>query len=55
MLDWIFLWRAEIADTTSLGYKIGYQVGSWLPFLLIAGLMIALIVRASRTSKQGPE
>ncbi len=54
MMNGIFLWQAEVADTTSAGYKIGYQIGSWLPFVILAGLMIALIIQASRNSTKGP-
>ncbi len=45
---------AVSVDTSSFGYKIGYQVGSWLPFLLLAGILIYLTVRAARKGKENP-
>ena len=33
------------ADTTSAGYQIGYQIGSWLPFLVLAGILLFLTYR----------
>lgn len=32
-------------DTTDIGYQIGYQIGSWLPFLILAILLMALTYR----------
>ncbi|MEO1715209.1 MAG: hypothetical protein AAFU60_17920 [Bacteroidota bacterium] len=29
-------------DTTDIGYKIGYEIGSWLPFIII--VVLALLV-----------
>lgn len=36
----------EGVDTTRLDYQIGYQLGSWLPFLIIV-LLVVLILRKS--------
>ena len=33
-------------DTTDIRYKIGYEIGSWLPFIILAGLFIAMLVMA---------
>ncbi len=30
-------------DTTSAGYQIGYQIGSWLPFLFVVLIFAAII------------
>jgi hypothetical protein len=32
-------------DTTASGYQIGYQIGSWLPFLVLATLLLFLTYR----------
>lgn len=29
-------------DTTAIGYKIGHEIGSWLPFVII--VILALLV-----------
>lgn len=36
------------ADTTGIQYKIGYQIGSWLPFILIAAVALAIILKGFR-------
>jgi hypothetical protein len=41
-----------LTDTTALGYRIGYSIGSWLPFLLIAGLALLIILRRYRQNPQ---
>ena len=41
-------------DTSSAGYKVGYQIGSWLPFILLAAILIFLTVRAVRKGKENP-
>lgn len=41
-------------DTSSAGYKIGYQIGSWLPFILLAAILIFLTVRAVRKGRENP-
>lgn len=38
-------------DTTSVGYKIGYEIGSWLPFLIIITLLLLVMFRARRLSR----
>ncbi|MCB9284993.1 MAG: hypothetical protein H6563_13025 [Lewinellaceae bacterium] len=38
----IFLFQA---DTTDIGYKIGYQIGGWLPFIVLAFILILLTYR----------
>ena len=30
-------------DTTSVGYQIGYQIGSWLPFVVVIVIFGAII------------
>ncbi|MCO6479798.1 MAG: hypothetical protein J5I94_24385 [Phaeodactylibacter sp.] len=41
---------AQEPDTTSLGYKIGYHIGSWLPFGIIVLLVVLILARKSRRS-----
>jgi hypothetical protein len=36
------------ADSTSFGYKIGYQIGSWVPFVFIAVLVFAILRKQRR-------
>jgi cytochrome c biogenesis protein CcdA len=43
--------QTEGADTTSVGYQIGYQIGSWLPFILVAVLAV-LVINKTRNSRQ---
>jgi len=33
-------------DTTGAGYRVGYQIGSWLPFIIIIGLALLIIFRS---------
>lgn len=40
------------ADTTDIRYKIGYEIGSWLPFIILAGLFIFMLVVARRRSEE---
>lgn len=35
--------QTEGADTTSVSYQIGYKIGSWLPFVVVAVLAILII------------
>jgi lipopolysaccharide export LptBFGC system permease protein LptF len=37
-------------DTTSTTYKIGYEIGSWLPVMLLLIIFIWLAVRARKRS-----
>ncbi len=39
---------AQGIDTTGLGYRIGYQVGSWLPSSIIMLVAVLLILKSSR-------
>ncbi|MCB0620832.1 MAG: hypothetical protein KDC43_16460 [Saprospiraceae bacterium] len=41
------------ADTSSLGYQIGYRIGSWLPFVLLAILLFFMIRSIRRQQKKG--
>jgi len=43
--------QEEGADTTSRGYQIGYEIGSWLPFIIIFTLAVMVIVRSYRLSR----
>jgi|GEM_PF-2204016 len=48
--------QAEGVDTTSSGYKIGYEIGSWLPFIILFTLALMVIIRSFRLSqKKGPQ
>ena len=38
------------ADTSDVGYRIGYQVGSWLPFILLA--VVAFLIIRFRSPKR---
>jgi len=33
-------------DTTGTGYRVGYQIGSWLPFIIVIGLALLIIFRS---------
>lgn len=37
-------------DTTSSAYQLGYQIGSWLPFILLIILAMMVIIRSYRLS-----
>ncbi len=41
------------ADTTDIGYQIGYQIGSWLPFIVVAIIFIAIIYNRYSFKKKG--
>lgn len=46
----------EGVDTTSERYKVGYEIGSWLPFIIIFTLALMVIIRSYRLSqKNGPK
>ncbi|MEQ8702728.1 MAG: hypothetical protein RIC19_02350 [Phaeodactylibacter sp.] len=48
--------QEEAPDTTSAAYQIGYQIGSWLPFVIIFVLALLVIIRTYRLSqKNGPK
>jgi hypothetical protein len=36
------------ADTTAVGYRIGYTIGSWLPFIIVGIIAIMVIVKGYR-------
>jgi hypothetical protein len=44
--------QGEARDTSGFGYRIGYEIGSWLPFLIIVVLML-LIIRKMAQQRQG--
>jgi len=47
--------QAEGVDTTSAGYQIGYEIGNWLPFIIIFTLALMVVIRSYRLSqKNGP-
>ncbi len=48
----ILLQVDTLVDTTSTGYRIGHSIGSWLPFLIIAGLVVLNILRQYRQSRE---
>ena len=39
-------------DTTDWRYRIGYEIGSWMPFLIIFTLALAVIIRQYRLSQR---
>lgn len=39
-------------DTSDIRYKVGYEIGSWLPFIILAGLFIVMLVMARRRSEK---
>lgn len=48
--------QTEGVDTTSSGYQIGHEIGSWLPFIVIFTLALMVIIRSYRLSqKNGPK
>lgn len=50
------LGQTEGIDTTSSSYKIGYEIGSWLPFIILFTLALMVIIRSFRLSqKKGPQ
>ncbi|WP_416439699.1 hypothetical protein [Phnomibacter sp. MR] len=54
MLQSIFSSLLLQVDTTSAGYKFGYQLGSWLPFIfLVLITLIVVIVIMRKRRKQG--
>lgn len=49
---WPLRAQEEAQDTSSFGYRVGYEIGSWLPFLIIVVLML-LIIRKMAQQRQG--
>jgi hypothetical protein len=48
--------QSEGVDTTSSDYQIGYEIGSWLPFIILFTLALMVIIRSFRLSqKKGPQ
>ncbi|MCB0642880.1 MAG: hypothetical protein KDC44_14625 [Phaeodactylibacter sp.] len=45
------LWFLQV-DTTSIQYQVGYQIGSYLPVIIILILAILVMIRASRRSRK---
>ncbi len=39
-------------DTTDIRYRIGYEIGSWLPFLVIFTLALMVIIRTWNLSRK---
>jgi len=39
-------------DTTSAQYKIGYEIGSWLPFIILAAVFIWMSIAAYRRGRR---
>ncbi len=39
------------ADTTSVGYKVGYEIGTWLPVLILSALFIWMLLKALKRNK----
>lgn len=39
-------------DTTGVGYQVGYQIGSWLPFIIIVLLALLVVVNSYRFSQR---
>lgn len=52
VLPFLAIAQEESVDTTSQGYKIGYEIGSWLPFLIIFTLALMVIIRSYRLSQK---
>ncbi len=45
----------EGVDTTSTGYQIGYEIGSWLPFFVLAGLFLLMLRAVWRNQNDNPQ
>jgi cytochrome c biogenesis protein CcdA len=43
---------AQEKDTTSAGYQVGYQIGSWIPFVLLAGVFVLMLRAVLRRTKE---
>lgn len=39
-------------DTTGIGYRIGREIGNWLPFLVIISLALLVIYRSYNFSQE---
>lgn len=49
-------WQEAQIDTTSESYRkkyeIGYRIGEWLPFLVLITLVILVMMRARKASRE---
>ena len=43
---------SAVVDTTDIRYRIGYEIGSWLPFLVIFTLALMVIYRTWNLSRK---
>jgi hypothetical protein len=41
--------------TDSTGYKIGYTIGGWIPFLLLGIVLTIMIVQLRKKNKRGQQ
>jgi len=44
----------EGVDTTSASYQLGHQIGSWLPFAVLAVLFIIMLRTVLRKQQDTP-
>ena len=51
LMIFIFNLSAQEADTASLGYEVGYHIGSWLPFSIIVLLALLVLLKSSRQKR----
>lgn len=47
-----FCFAQAPVDTTSSGYKIGYQIGSWLPFVVLAAFFLWMLTMLMRQNRE---
>jgi hypothetical protein len=47
----VFQFLLQVTDTASTGYKVGYYIGSWLPFGLLVLLAFVVIFIIGRKRK----
>lgn len=45
----------EGIDTTSSGYQIGYQIGSWLPLMALIILFLLLLSAVLKKQRNTPD
>lgn len=43
---WLVAQEPTDADSTSVGYQVGYQIGSLLPFIVIVAIGALIILRS---------
>jgi hypothetical protein len=49
MYKLIFLVQDSVkVDTTTLGYKVGFTFGSWLPFILLIAVLVLIVSKRYR-------